>query len=380
MRRPSTPSSSVSVTEGTASGIEVVSHGSWPAMVSRATAASADRRWRTGRSGRGSMRTRPARSGTRVRRSASCRPRRTVRPADGSTRRCRIRTRAERSRPRPPPRCRRSTRPGPGTDRAGLRVGPKAEFSVEEPMANSSRFVLPTMTAPAARSRSTTVASYGGRQPSRIFDEHVVGTPRVQKLSLSATGTPASGPGSSPRSMRRSMASAWARASSARTRLKACSSDSRSSMRARCSSTTSRALRSPSLTACATATAFTNSSLEDRGDLEASVLDVRRRREHFVAIDTRTSFVRPEDVAQRVGMRGRRNVGDIERFDVRGVFEHRRELWREQLELGLGQVEACELGDVQDVVAGDRRHRAVIVRGCRRLASWPFLPRSSRIR
>ena len=41
----------------------------------------------------------------------------------------------------------------------GLRVGPKAEFSVEEPMANSSRLVLPTTTAPAARRRSTTVAS-----------------------------------------------------------------------------------------------------------------------------------------------------------------------------------------------------------------------------
>ena len=41
----------------------------------------------------------------------------------------------------------------------GLRVGPKAEFSVELPMANSSRLVLPTTTAPAAARRSTTVAS-----------------------------------------------------------------------------------------------------------------------------------------------------------------------------------------------------------------------------
>ena len=41
----------------------------------------------------------------------------------------------------------------------GLRVGPKAEVSVEEPMANSSMLVLPTTTAPAARSRVTTVAS-----------------------------------------------------------------------------------------------------------------------------------------------------------------------------------------------------------------------------
>ena len=41
----------------------------------------------------------------------------------------------------------------------GLRVGPKAEFSVELPMANSSMFVLPSAIAPARRSASTTVAS-----------------------------------------------------------------------------------------------------------------------------------------------------------------------------------------------------------------------------
>ena len=41
----------------------------------------------------------------------------------------------------------------------GLWVGPKAEFSVELPMANSSRLVLPMTMAPAAVSRSTTVAS-----------------------------------------------------------------------------------------------------------------------------------------------------------------------------------------------------------------------------
>src|SRR5947209_2752381 len=82
--------------------------------------------------------------------------------------------------------------PGTRVGSCGFRVGPKAEFSVDEPMANSSRFVLPRITAPADRSRVTTVASYCGRQPSRIRDEHVVGTPLVQMLSLSATGTPAS--------------------------------------------------------------------------------------------------------------------------------------------------------------------------------------------
>jgi len=104
---------------------------------------------------------------------------------------------------------------GDGVD--GLRVGPKAEFSVDEPIANSSRFVLPIGTPPAATTRSTTVAEYGGRHRSRIFDEHVVGIPRVHMLSLSATGTPASGPGSSPRPTDASTASAAARASSAST-------------------------------------------------------------------------------------------------------------------------------------------------------------------
>ena len=42
------------------------------------------------------------------------------------------------------------------------------------------------------------VASYGGRQPSRIFDPAVVGRPFVTTTSFIASGTPASGPSSSP--------------------------------------------------------------------------------------------------------------------------------------------------------------------------------------
>src|SRR5688572_20232680 len=76
--------------------------------------------------------------------------------------------------------------PGTFVGSCGFFEGPKAEFSVELPMANSSRLVLPMAMAPAAVSRSTTVASYGGFQPSRVFDEHVVGTPVVQRLSFSA--------------------------------------------------------------------------------------------------------------------------------------------------------------------------------------------------
>ena len=50
-------------------------------------------------------------------------------------------------------------------ERPRVADGPNAEFSVDDPIANSSQMVLPTMTAPACSSRSITVASNG---------EHVV--------------------------------------------------------------------------------------------------------------------------------------------------------------------------------------------------------------
>ena len=49
--------------------------------------------------------------------------------------------------------------PGTRAPSHGLRVVPSAEFSVEEPIANSSQLSLPTMTAPARRRRAVTVAS-----------------------------------------------------------------------------------------------------------------------------------------------------------------------------------------------------------------------------
>src|SRR3954453_21236775 len=61
----------------------------------------------------------------------------------------------------------------------GLCVTPYAECSVDEPIANSSMLVLPRIGRPAARTLATTVASYGGTQPSRIFDPDLVGNPWV---------------------------------------------------------------------------------------------------------------------------------------------------------------------------------------------------------
>src|SRR5579875_2324246 len=76
--------------------------------------------------------------------------------------------------------------PGTRERSHGLSTGPKAEFSVEEPMANSSWLVLPSSGAPAKRSFSTTVALYGGRYPSRMRDPDWLGTPSVQNRSLTA--------------------------------------------------------------------------------------------------------------------------------------------------------------------------------------------------
>ena len=53
--------------------------------------------------------------------------------------------------------------PGTRVRSHGLSVGPYAECSVDEPIANSSWFVLPSSGAPAPVSRATLVAVYGGR-------------------------------------------------------------------------------------------------------------------------------------------------------------------------------------------------------------------------
>ena len=61
---------------------------------------------------------------------------------------------------------------------------------MEEPMANSSRLVLPIKTAPLCLSFATTLASYLGIKSSRICDPHVVLIPLVHKRSFKAMGIP----------------------------------------------------------------------------------------------------------------------------------------------------------------------------------------------
>src|SRR5205085_9631235 len=60
--------------------------------------------------------------------------------------------------------------PGTRSRSHGLRTGPNAEFSFEDPIANSSWLVLAISVAPAPCSRETALAVQGGRYPSRIRD------------------------------------------------------------------------------------------------------------------------------------------------------------------------------------------------------------------
>ncbi len=53
--------------------------------------------------------------------------------------------------------------PGTRVRSHGFSTGPNPEFSLEEPIANSSWFVLPSTRAPAACRLRTLVAVYGGR-------------------------------------------------------------------------------------------------------------------------------------------------------------------------------------------------------------------------
>src|SRR4029077_28030 len=87
--------------------------------------------------------------------------------------------------------------PGTRSRSHGLRTAPNAEFSFEDPIANSSWLVFPSSLAPAPVTRETTVAVYGGSYPSRIRDPAWLGTPSVQNRSLTAIGTPLSGAGAS---------------------------------------------------------------------------------------------------------------------------------------------------------------------------------------
>jgi hypothetical protein len=88
-------------------------------------------------------------------------------------------------------------------------VGPKYEFSVEEPCAKESRFVRPIMIAPSFSNLSTAVAVTGLVKPWRMCAEAVVSPSGLRKLSFRAYGTPARRPTFSPFLIRSSISAAF---------------------------------------------------------------------------------------------------------------------------------------------------------------------------
>ncbi len=109
----------------------------------------------------------------------------------------------------------------------GLRVTPASGESVMPFQPNSGVVVLPSMTAPASRSRATdgqsTSQAWSG---STVSEPLSVGQPLVSTMSLMVSGTPSSGPAGAPLAQRSSDAFAAARAPSASTSWKALSTGS----------------------------------------------------------------------------------------------------------------------------------------------------------
>ena len=102
-----------------------------------------------------------------------------------------------------------SAAPEPPLEPPGMRAAsqalaqvPKWGLSLVAPKASSCMLVLPTITAPAERSRRATTASRRGTRSRNQAEPAVAGIPAKSMLSFSATGIPSSGPRLSPRARR----------------------------------------------------------------------------------------------------------------------------------------------------------------------------------
>ena len=127
----------------------------------------------------------------------------------------------------------------------GLRQWSPSRFCVCPSRPNSGVFVLPSITAPAALTRSTTAESSSGTLSWKARDPPVVRIPRVSSRSLIEMGTPCRGPRASPRATAASASLAESMAWSAVTVRYELSRESSRSMRPRYSSVTSTGETSP---------------------------------------------------------------------------------------------------------------------------------------
>src|SRR5258708_25481622 len=208
----------------------------------------------------------------------------------------------------------------------GLRVTPKAECSVDEPMANSSRFALPTTTAPRARRRATAVASKGDTKSGRIREPHVVGRPMVTMLSLMATGTPAA-----------------SRTSSA-TGMKASSSPRRAAMASRDAATPPSQISPSSLTA------------DHPGHDEESVAPRWRVARGELAVDRRTRYIFAH--RRRRGWR-EHYVADIDFGKLVDVAQDLRHLARHPIQPVIIEFQVGQIGNAPRFLTRDLHVRGL---------------------
>ena len=97
----------------------------------------------------------------------------------------------------------------------GLRGVPMCVLVPQPPIANSTVCVLPSTIIPAETTRRASVAVVGDTRFAQTFEPPVVTRPSRSTRSLSAIGTPCSGPTAWPERIARSAASAASRASAA---------------------------------------------------------------------------------------------------------------------------------------------------------------------
>jgi hypothetical protein len=99
---------------------------------------------------------------------------------------------------------------------------------------------------------------------------------------------------------------------------------------------------------------------QDRRDPEATVLGLRRRREHLVAVEARPLDIVAQHVHERVRLVERSDGGQVERVDVGEVVEHVVELMGRAVDLGRRQLQSREPRDLGDQFGGE-----AVGHGCR---------------
>ena len=199
-----------------------------------------------------------------------------------------------------------------------------------------------------------------GPSPRESATRHVVGSPLVVAMSLTAIGTPSRAGTSSPAERRSSAALACASAPSVSTWRNAWTAPSTSPIRSRCACVTSTDVVSPLRSASAISAAVSRvsvahaSSPRIRGTLNRCC-STAGAPPSASSGDRHGAFSSGAvDVLQRERVGRRRDVVGGDLADLGDRLEDHRELRGEVVELGVGQVDPGQMGQVGDLVTAQR--------------------------